>query len=158
FGLLLSKNGTTPTNAAAGARIAGARGLSLSALGFDVRNGGHCGAGAPRFNAVTMDGVAHFFGRVYGSHSAGTPAPGWTRVRFGLGDAFPPVPAGSTLRSIGVVFDEGTDTGADFSGVAILDNLLINDTLITRGGWTAPPRAEDGSDEPGDEPGTGDPL
>jgi hypothetical protein len=69
-GLLLSKNGTTPDCSSSGARITGVRGMTLtvtSELGFDYRNGGHCGAGAPRFNvlvrnAVTNTETFHFVG------------------------------------------------------------------------------------------------
>src|SRR6476619_5378789 len=48
FGMLLTKNGPTPTNAASGAVITGVNGIALTELGFDYKDGGHCGAGAPR--------------------------------------------------------------------------------------------------------------
>jgi len=50
-GLLLSKNGPTADCSAAGASIKGVKGMTVSEtfeVGFDYRNGGHCGAGAPR--------------------------------------------------------------------------------------------------------------
>src|SRR5918999_1111261 len=70
LGLLLSKNGPTPDCSSSGARITGVRGIEVTAtfvLGFDYRNGGHCGAGAPRFNVVarnpvTRGGTFHFVG------------------------------------------------------------------------------------------------
>ena len=65
WGLLLSKNGTTPDCSSAGARIHGVKGMKVTAttaLGFDYRNGGHCGAGAPRFNVDTDMGF--FFRRL----------------------------------------------------------------------------------------------
>lgn len=133
FGLLLSKNGTTPTNASAGLVIHGVKGLHLTELGFDVRNGGHCGAGAPRFNVVTNDGVTRFYGCVYGTHNPSTPAPGWQQVRFSTSVSYPGAPAitaGLTVDSISIVFDEGTDTGPDFSGMVILDNIDVNGVLI----------------------------
>ena len=66
--LLLEKLGATPNCAAAGAIIDGAGGITLTELGFDYRNGGHCGAGAPRYNVTTTapDDPVH-----------------WTRVRYG---------------------------------------------------------------------------
>jgi hypothetical protein len=133
FGLLLSKNGTTPTNASAGLVIHGVKGLHLTELGFDVRNGGHCGAGAPRFNVVTNDGVTRFYGCVYGTHSPSTPAPGWQRVRFLTGVSYPGAPAitaGLTVDSISIDFDEGTDIAPDFSGMVVLDNIDVNGVLI----------------------------
>ncbi len=133
FGLLLSKNGTTPTNASAGLVVHGVKSLHLTELGFDVRNGGHCGAGAPRFNVVTSDGVTRFYGCVYGTHSPNTPAPGWQRVRFLTNVSYPGAPAitaGLTVDSISIVFDEGTDIGPDFSGMVVLDNIDVNGVLI----------------------------
>jgi hypothetical protein len=133
FGLLLSKNGTTPTNASAGLVIHGVKSLHLTELGFDVRNGGHCGAGAPRFNVVTSDGVTRFYGCVYGTHTPNTPAPGWQRVRFFTNVSYPGAPAitaGLTVASISIDFDEGTDIGADFSGMVVLDNIDVNGVLI----------------------------
>ena len=53
YGLLLNKNGPSADCSAAGARIRGVEGMPAAAifpLGFDIRNGTHCGAGAPRFN------------------------------------------------------------------------------------------------------------
>jgi len=133
FGLLLSKNGTTPTNASAGLVIHGVKSLHLTELGFDVRNGGHCGAGAPRFNVVTSDGVTRFYGCVYGTNTPNTPAPGWQRVRFFTNVSYPGAPAitaGLTVASISIDFDEGTDIGPDFSGMVVLDNIDVNGVLI----------------------------
>jgi hypothetical protein len=57
LGLLLNKNGPTGDCSAAGARIHGVEDLKVGpspdaafVLGFDYRNGTHCGAGSPRFN------------------------------------------------------------------------------------------------------------
>src|SRR6478672_9792825 len=54
--LVIQKNCPTATNAAAGADIIspleGQSISNLTELNFDVQNGGHCGAGAPRFNVV----------------------------------------------------------------------------------------------------------
>ena len=78
-GLLLSKNGTTADCSAAGATITRVQGMTVTptfALGFDYRNGGHCGAGAPRFNVNTDMGF-FFVGCASGSpdrRSAGSRA------------------------------------------------------------------------------------
>src|SRR3981081_2963567 len=79
-GLLLSKNGPTADCSSAGARITGVKGLTVDAaftLGFEYRNGGHCGAGAPRFNvtvhnSLTGTDTSHFVGRC--SNATATPA------------------------------------------------------------------------------------
>src|SRR6267143_450110 len=72
YGLLLNKNGPTADCSAAGATIRGVRGLRVPSvdpvfvLGFDFRNGTHCGAGSPRFNVVARSGsnprTFHFIG------------------------------------------------------------------------------------------------
>ncbi len=131
WGLLLSKNTVTPTFSSAGATIKPIPdALAMTELGFDVRKGGHCGAGAPRFNVVTNDNVTHFFGCTYGLHTPDTPAPSWERVRLAPADGFPPVVPGNTIKSLEIVMDEGTDTGPDFSGLVVLDNIDLNGTLI----------------------------
>jgi hypothetical protein len=135
-GLYLEKDATTPTNASGGASIEGTDGITLTELGFDYRNDGHCGAGAPRFNVYTTAGTYFFFGCAYGVHTvAGS---GWTRVRFGNADAFPadgvtafPGFGTAVVTGIDIVFDEGTDVGPGF---AMLDNIDVNGTLIGKPG------------------------
>jgi hypothetical protein len=134
--LLLEKKGPTATNASATARIDGVEGIKLTEIGWDVRTDGHCGAGAPRFNVVTSDNVNHFIG-------CNSPAPTsvstltdergntWERRRYNPAAAFPPIPPDSTVKSISIVFDEGTDQG---EGFVYLDNIDINGTLIGKPG------------------------
>ena len=129
-GLLLSKNGATANCSAAGAKIDGfGDKLMITELGFDYRNGTHCGGGAPRFNVVASDGF-HFVGNC--SVGTSTPAPqdpsAWTRIRFTPAQAFPPIAAGAIVKSIEIVFDEGTDGGPG-AGLAVIDNIDINGVL-----------------------------
>ena len=150
FGLLVSKNGPTADCSSSGAVIRGfRRGDTIKELGFDFRKGGHCGAGAPRFNVTDQAGVTYFFGCAHGIH---TPAPQdplqWERVRFLV-----PSPGNETfvfgvtrVESISIVYDEGTDVPGvedpNGVGLAVLDNIDINGTLITRGHGIEPePRA-----------------
>jgi hypothetical protein len=143
-GLLLSKNGPTADCSSAGATIKGVKGIPVNAafaLGFDYRNGGHCGAGAPRFNVVTTDGVFHFVGGC----ANGIPTPAsqdplqWSQVRFVTANpaqSFPPILPGSAIKSIDLIFDEGTDTANNDTegvGLAVVDNIFINGQLITSG-------------------------
>jgi hypothetical protein len=158
-GLLLSKNGPTADCSAAGATIKGVRGLRVTdtfELGFDYRNGGHCGAGAPRYNVVAKPPVGpntfHFVGGC--ANGVKTPAPQdpleWTRVRFTNAQAFPPLVAGSQIVSIELIFDEGTDElsvpdDPNGVGLAVVDNLDINGALIDSGDGVA-----DGTNNRGD--------
>jgi hypothetical protein len=134
--LYLAKTTTTATNAAALAIVQGVQGTKLTEIGWDVRTDGHCGAGAPRFNVVTTDNVTHFIG-------CSSPPPismttindrrgkTWERRRYDPMTAFPPILPADTVKSITVVFDEGTDQG---EGFAYVDNIDINGTLIGRPG------------------------
>ena len=135
--LFLQKDGLTSVNAAAGAEVTGVNGITLEEIGFDIRTDGHCGAGAPRFNVQASDGF-HFLGGC----ANGTITPlsaDWDRVRIDPSSpthAFPPIAAGAKIVSISIIFDEGTDTGPDFTGLAYIDNIDINGTLIGKPGNT----------------------
>jgi len=139
--LFLQKNGLTSDCSSAGATIDGVNGITLNEIGWDVRDDGHCGAGAPRFNVTTSDNVTHFIGCSSPPPTTNTVAPGspdangntWHRKRYDPATAFPPITLGSTIQSISIVFDEGTDQG---QGFVYLDNIDINGTLIGKPGNT----------------------
>ena len=149
-GLLLSKNGLTTDCSSSGAQINGVKGMVVGTtatpfiIGFDYRGGGHCGAGAPRFNVVSrLNGVDtnHFFGGCANGASIVAPQdPQWYRVRFSLFDpavSFPPAAVGSKIVSIDILYDEGTDTPSIQDpmgvGLAVLDNIYINGQYIRSG-------------------------
>jgi len=108
-------------------------------LGFDYRYGGHCGGGAPRFN-VTYDPpigprASSFVGNcATGTQSPSAQDPQWMTLRFGAASQFPPIPAGSRIRSIDIVFDEGTDQAGlsdpNVVGLATIDNIYVNGQTI----------------------------
>ena len=142
FGLLLSKNGLTTDCSAAGADVTGVEGMVVTELGFDYRNGTHCGAGAPRFNLVTNDNVFHFMGGC--SNGTHTPAPQdptqWTRVRINPtnpAQAFPPMAPGAKIKSLSIIYDEGTENAGTEDpngvGLSVIDNIDVNGKLITSG-------------------------
>jgi hypothetical protein len=159
LGLLLSKNGPTFDCSAAGAEIKGfRRGSTITELGFDFRKGGHCGAGAPRFNLTSEDGFTYFAGCSSGVHTGAPKDPGqWERVRFGDASVFPASPAAppfvfgvTRVDSIAIVYDEGTDTAnndTDGVGLAVLDNIDVSGRLITRGSEPEPKRGERDHDD-----------
>ncbi len=147
--LVLKKEGTTATVASSGAAISRVKNLVLTELGFDVEDGTHCGAGAPRYNVTLTDGSLYFFGCIYGDMTpAGADSQGdtWTRVRFTDADAF--YGGGPTLvwpgfgvaqvSALHVVFDEGTDTVGlpvgTTPGLVRLDNLDVNGKLMGKPG------------------------
>jgi hypothetical protein len=159
WGLLLTKTGPTSNNASMEAELHNPKGITLTELGYDIRSldypqsvsGSHCGAGAPRFDVVTTTGFFFVGCRspLADSISSGVPGSGdgWTRLRWGalgvvMGFCFAPtpttacpvnfalVPITGTVQRIVIVFDEGTDTGADFFGAAILDNIDVNGQLV----------------------------
>ena len=135
-GLLLVKTGPTTNFASATAGLKGVKGIVLTELGYDIRSGGHCGSGAPRFNVVTTGGVNHFVGCASPPPAVMSASPSWKRLRWGpaqLVAAFPPILPTDVVESIEIIFDEGTDTGPDFSGLAVLDNIDVNGTLVGKG-------------------------
>jgi hypothetical protein len=156
LGLLLSKNGLTTDCSSAGARILGVQGMTVGAtfvLGFDYRNGSHCGGGAPRFNVIVDDSVTgtdtfHFVGNCnIGTNAQAEQDPlEWTTITFTPAQAFPPIPPGSRIRSITLLHDEGTDQvsanafSQDVSGIglAVVDNINIDGNIIRRGSGIAP--------------------
>src|SRR3989441_158637 len=81
-GLLLSKNASGSAEAQAGAVIKNAQGLTLTELGFDVREGGQCSAGSPHFVVVTNDDVTHVVGGCVKGTTQTSLAIGWKRMRF----------------------------------------------------------------------------
>jgi hypothetical protein len=170
-GLLLSKNGPTADCSAAGAEIKGVKGMVVTPtfeLGFDYRNGGHCGAGAPRFNvSYIVPSGSEGFSFVGGCSNDSTPTPApqdplqWSRVRFQTSsptESFPVIPAGSKIESITLIFDEGTDTptaarpSGDAGnpagiGLTVLDNIFINGRVIRSGNHIEPKHGDGDRDD-----------
>ncbi len=153
-GLLLSKNGPTPNCSSAGAEIKGVKGMVVDAdfaLGFDYRDGGHCGAGAPRFNVSydppTGPDASIFVGCANAPKVDAPQDPAeWTRTRSILVtcgvECFPTaVPLNSRIKSIDIVFDEGTDTANNDTegvGLAVIDNIYIDGKFIRSGSGIEP--------------------
>jgi hypothetical protein len=168
-GLLLSKNGPSPDCSSAGARITGVKRMTAVetfTLGFDYRNGGHCGAGAPRFNVVasppTGPNTFHFVGGC--ANAVSTPAPQdpaqWSRVRFTAAQQFPPITPRSRIVSITLLYDEGTDTPSTQDpngvGLAVVDNIFINGAFIRTGRGIADGRTGEDRGDKRDDGGRGD--
>jgi hypothetical protein len=100
---------------------------------------------------TVKNGTVQTFHFVGGCSNDSTPTPApqdpgqWTRVRFELtnpAEAFPPIPAGSTIVSISILYDEGTDTvlATDPMGIglAVIDNIDIDGKTIASGDNSAP--------------------
>jgi hypothetical protein len=146
-GLLLAKTGPTANYASAVADIKGVKG-PITELGYDVRKpisavtpmGSHCGAGAPRFD-VTTTTASYFIGCNSPPAVQTATGNGWIRLRWGTGGIVLGYNASTgvlevmtgDVKNIQIVFDEGQDTGPDFFGMAVLDNIDINGTLIGQG-------------------------
>lgn len=178
-GLLLAKTGPTSNYAAGQASLVGVAGKRLMELGYDIRKpgptnttggvptpgtftdprGSHCGAGAPRFDVV-IGGMDYFVG-CSSTATLPTMSPagqGWERLRWGTagtllaqGPSGPTDIEGMTVNSIDIIFDEGDDTGPDNFGLAVLDNIDFNTTLVGRG-----PQQNNDEDEAQGEDGKGD--
>jgi hypothetical protein len=146
-GLLLAKTGPTGNYAAAQADLIDVP-KSVTELGYDIRkprsvadpSGSHCGAGAPRFNVNMQDGTYYFVGCSSPPPTTQTPGTGWLRLRWGAAGVvmgynagtgvLEPITGHGGVQSIQIVFDEGQDTGPDNFGLAVLDNIDVNGTLV----------------------------
>jgi hypothetical protein len=155
-GLLLAKTGPTPNYASAEGDIHGVEGLPITELGYDLRKstaftdprGSHCGNGAPRFDVITQDNVDHFVGCAYPFPTMTAVSQSWIRLRWGSAQLLAAgIQPSDTIKIIAIVFDEGTDTGPDYFGLAVLDNIDVNGVRVGRG-----PRKAD-EDEGGGEDG-----
>jgi hypothetical protein len=128
-GLLLSKTSASSNQAKAAVVIRNAEGITLTELGYDIRNGSQCTASSPRFVVVTSDDVVHKIGCSTGTAQP-SPATGWKRLRFDPSNPAQTAPAitpGSKVKSIHIVLDDGPETGAS---MVVLDNININGTFI----------------------------
>jgi hypothetical protein len=129
-GLLLVKSGFTGTFASATASFQNENGIELTELGYDHRDGTHCGAGAPRFNVrLKDDPTIYFIGCSSPAPSSSVPAgTGFTRKTWDAAKlATLGILPGNKVDRISIVFDEAQDSG---EGLAIIDNININGTLV----------------------------
>lgn len=135
--ILLEKLGATANCAAAGVDIItsleGGPISALTELNFEYEDGGHCGAGAPRFN-VQVDGTTYFLGCSGGVHTP-TSDPDWIHVEFGLAEfAAAGIPETGTLEDVYIIFDEGEDTPSGgtigTSGTVNIDNISVNGQVV----------------------------
>jgi len=169
-GLLLVKTGPTANFASAVADIKGVKG-PITELGYDIRKpisavtpmGSHCGAGAPRFD-ITTTTASYFIGCNSPPAVQTATGNGWIRLRWG--GAVPLlgfntstgllVPVTGDVKSIQIVFDEGQDTGPDFFGLAVLDNIDVNGTLVGDGDNKADNKKDKNKDKDKDHGGDND--
>jgi hypothetical protein len=171
-GLLMAKTGPTLNDASAVADLVGVKGTVLTEVGYDIRKpgtdgstgsrGSHCGAGAPRFD-ITLQGDSntYFIGCNSPSATTQTPGDGFIRLRWGDGTNLMAYQngvtltniSGMTVKSISIVFDEGYDAalgGPDNFGLAVLDNIDVNNTLVGKGGGGGSDNSGDNGSEGGD--------
>jgi hypothetical protein len=128
-GLLLSKTSAASNQAQAGVVIRDVEGITLTELGYDIRQGGQCTTKSPRFVVVTSDDVVHKIGCATGTAQT-APAAGWKRLRFDPANPAQTVPAispGTKVETIHLVLDDGPETG---SSIVVLDNININGKFI----------------------------
>ncbi len=137
--IFLQKLGATSNCAAAGVDIItpleGQAVSNVTELNFDYKNGGHCGAGAPRFNLELNSSSNAFLGcnSVLGTRT--DLGNGWTHVEFSTADIAAAVDTAGglptdTLTDLYIIFDEGTYTGPDFTGTVNIDNISFNNQVV----------------------------
>jgi len=130
-GLLLSKTSSASNQAVAAVVFSGVEGTYVTQLGFDLRTGSQCTTKSPRLVVVTMDDVVHKAGCGTAT-SQPAPATGWQRLRIdptNSAQMVPAITAGSEVKSMHLVVDDGPETG---SSIVVIDNIDINGKLIGR--------------------------
>jgi len=148
-GLVLAKTGPTSNNAESFVELKELKGLTPTELGYDLRKpgtdvndprGSHCGAGSPMFQLEMQNGDVYYVGCNSPAPTTDTAGNGWQRLRWGGSAPLQGYLNGVTLQTITgkikkatVVFQEGQDTGPDNFGIAVLDNVDVNNTLVGRG-------------------------
>ncbi|HEX3454694.1 MAG TPA: hypothetical protein VHS03_08715 [Gaiellaceae bacterium] len=146
-GLVLAKTGPTSNNAESFVELKGLSGVAPSELGYDLRTpdlssarGSHCGASAPMFQLAMENGDVYYVGCNSPAATSQTSGNGWIRLRWGGSAPLQGYLNGTTLqpitgkiKSASIVFQEGQDTGPDNFGLAVLDNIDVNGTLIGQG-------------------------
>jgi len=137
LGLLLAKTGPSNNQAQAGANINGVQGKAITELGYDLRKpegtsgarGSHCGQFGPYFHIVLSDGSTRdvpCFESVPEGAAVNAASAFWQRLRWFF-------PGGITVSAISIIFNDGQDVPPDNFGLAVLDNIDINGTLVGRG-------------------------
>jgi hypothetical protein len=148
-GLVLAKTGPTSNNAESFVTLKELKGVTPTELGYDLRKpgtdvndprGSHCGAGSPMFQLEMQNGDVYYVGCNSPAPTTDTAGNGWQRLRWGGSSPLQGYLNGVTLQTITgtiknayIVFQEGQDTGPDSSGLAVLDNIDVNGTLIGQG-------------------------
>src|SRR5207253_10055494 len=126
-------------------------------VGATDPRGSHCGAGAPRFNVETTRAFYFIGCNSPPAVQVTSTSTGWIRLRWGGGSpALAVMGYNQTtgalenvtgdVKSIQIVFDEGQDAsgGPDFFGLAVLDNIDVNGTLVGRGGSAGDGQGDNG--------------
>jgi hypothetical protein len=144
MGLLLAKTGPTG-NFAAGQVVLKKVPATITELGYDIRKpggdpagaeGSHCSAGAPRFDLTDTNGAEYFVGCDSPAPTVTASSTGWMRLRWSPATAYPAAGGGPvavstlTVKQVTILIDEGQDTGPDNFGLAVLDNIDVNGTLV----------------------------
>jgi hypothetical protein len=166
-GLLLAKTGPLENFASAVVDIRGVKGKALTELGYDIRKpgttaadprGSWCGAGAPRFNIQTKDD-SYFLGCASPPPTSQLDGHGFVRLTWGsplmaFGSEGALEPVTGKVKSLRIVFDEGTTAGgAELGfGLAVLDNINVNGVRVGQGPREGDDDDEEEADDDGDSP------
>jgi hypothetical protein len=135
FGLLLAKNCALEVNASAGAVLNNISGTPVqcgATLGYDIKDGSPCGAGAPRFNISWTGPLGNTGFSFAGGCANGTKTSlgnGWTRVTIdpcNPAQTFPTIPPGSTYSNVVLIVDE--------PGTYTVDNIQVNGVYADKPG------------------------
>jgi len=154
-GLVFVKSGPTANYAEPYVELKDLKGATLTEVGYDLRKpgtdtgdarGSQCGAEAPMFQFEMSDGHVYYV-------ACSSPPPttqtavgvGWLRLRWGAGgtvmgykDGGALSPISGTVNNAYIVFQDGQDSGPSNFGLAVIDNIDINGSIVGHGAASNP--------------------
>jgi len=138
-GLVLAKTGPTSNNAESFVELKDLKGVTPTELGYDLLKPG--GSGSPMFQLEMQNGDVYYVGRNSPAPDSQTTGNGWLRLRWGGSTPLQGYLNGLTLQPVTgkikralIVLQDGQDPSTpDYNGLAVLDNIDVNGTLVGQG-------------------------
>jgi hypothetical protein len=149
-GLVFVKSGPTANYAEPFVELKELKGATISELGYDLRKpgtttadvrGSQCGAEAPMFQLEMSDGHVYYVGCSSPPPTSQVPMGlGWLRLRWGAGgqvmgyqDGVTLAPVAGTVKKAYIVFQDGQDGAPTNFGLAVIDNIDVNGSIVGQG-------------------------
>jgi hypothetical protein len=149
-GLVFVKSGPTANYAEPFVELKVSKDAPVTEVGYDLRKpgadtsdvrGSQCSADAPMFQFDMSDGHTYYVACTSPAPTSQTPVGiGWLRLRWstaghvlGYQDGVTLMPIPGTIVHGYIVFQEGQDGGPNNFGLAVIDNIDLNGSIVGQG-------------------------